>query len=57
MGLCLERSTELVVGILGILKAGGAYVPLGADSPPQRLEFVLGDSAVTHLVTQRRLLR
>ena len=34
MGLCLERSAELVVGILGILKAGGAYVPLDADYPP-----------------------
>ena len=56
VGLCLERSPELVVGILGILKAGGAYVPLDADYPPQRLEFMLRDSAVRYLVTQSSLL-
>ena len=57
VGLCLDRSLELVIGILGILKAGGAYVPLDANHPPQRLEFILRDSAVTHLVTHRQLLR
>ena len=56
VGLCLERSPELVIGILGILKAGGAYVPLDADYPPQRLEFMLGDAAVNHLVAQKPLL-
>ena len=56
VGLCVERSAELVVSILGILKAGGAYVPLDADYPPQRLEFMLGDSAIQYLVTQRQLL-
>ena len=55
VGLCLERSPELVVGILGILKAGGAYVPLDADYPPQRLEFMLQDAAVKYLVTQPQL--
>ena len=55
VGLCLERSAELVVGILGILKAGGAYVPLDADYPTQRLEFMLGDAAVEFVVTQRTL--
>jgi amino acid adenylation domain-containing protein len=56
VGLCLDRSLELAIGILGILKAGGAYLPLDANSPPQRLEFMLHDSAVAHLVTQRKLL-
>jgi aspartate racemase len=56
VGLCLERSAELVVGILGILKAGGAYVPLDADYPPQRLEFMLRDSGLKFLVTQRQLV-
>ena len=56
VGLCLERSAELVVAILGILKAGGAYVPLDADLPQQRLEFMLRDSAVRYLVTQSSLL-
>ncbi len=55
VGLCLERSAELVVGVLGILKAGGAYVPLDAALPPQRLEFMLQDAAVEHLVTQSSL--
>jgi amino acid adenylation domain-containing protein len=53
VGLCLERSLDLVVGILGILKAGGIYVPLDADHPPQRLQFILGNAAVEHLVTQK----
>ena len=39
--MCLERSVEMVVGMLGILKAGGAYVPLDPDYPPQRLKFML----------------
>jgi amino acid adenylation domain-containing protein len=56
VGLCLERSVDLVVGILGILKAGGAYVPLDADYPRSRLEFMLADAQVKFLVTQERLL-
>ena len=56
VGLCLERSAELVVAILGILKAGGAYVPLDADYPPQRLEFMLRDSGLIFLVTNRHLI-
>ena len=44
VGLCLDRSLDLVVGILGILKAGGAYVPLDAEYPPPRLEFMLADA-------------
>src|SRR5688572_26691257 len=46
VGICLERSLEMVVGILGILKAGGAYVPLDPTYPEERLNFMLEDSAV-----------
>src|SRR6266850_848498 len=55
VGLCLERSVELVVGILGILKAGGAYVPLDPDYPQERLAFMLEDSAPAVLLTQGHL--
>jgi amino acid adenylation domain-containing protein len=55
VGLALDRSPELVVGILGILKAGGAYLPLDADLPRQRLEFMLADAGIVCLVTQERL--
>ena len=44
VGICLERSLELVVGLLGILKAGGAYVPLDPAYPPERLAFMLEDA-------------
>jgi amino acid adenylation domain-containing protein len=56
VGLCLERSVELVVGVLGILKAGGAYMPLSMDYPRPRLEFMLQDAAVDFLLTQHHLL-
>ncbi len=56
VGLCVERSLEMVVGLLGILKAGGAYVPLDAAYPPERLAFMLEDSGVPVLVTQHHLL-
>ncbi len=55
VGLCLERSLELVVGMLGILKAGGAYVPLDPSYPAQRLAFMLADAAVPVLLTQQSL--
>src|SRR5262249_43508823 len=55
VGLCLERSVELVVGILGILKAGGAYVPMDAEYPRPRLEFMLRDARIGLLVTQQAL--
>src|SRR6185312_8129845 len=45
VGLCAQRSLEMVVGILGILKAGGAYVPLDPGYPPERLKYLLTDSA------------
>jgi amino acid adenylation domain-containing protein len=55
VGVCLERSLELVVGLLGILKAGGAYVPLDPTYPPERLAFMLEDARVPVLLTQEGL--
>jgi amino acid adenylation domain-containing protein/non-ribosomal peptide synthase protein (TIGR01720 family) len=55
VALCVERSIEAVVGILGILKAGGAYVPLDPAYPKERLAFMLEDARAGVLVTQRRL--
>ncbi|HET6846195.1 MAG TPA: amino acid adenylation domain-containing protein, partial [Anaerolineales bacterium] len=53
VGLCLERSLNLIVGLLGILKSGGAYLPLDADYPTDRLDYMLRDSQVRVLVTQQ----
>ncbi|HEY6285710.1 MAG TPA: non-ribosomal peptide synthetase [Ktedonobacteraceae bacterium] len=55
IGLCVERSLDMVVGLLGILKVGAAYVPLDPDYPTERLSFMLQDSRVPILITQRRL--
>ncbi|MDQ1610281.1 MAG: hypothetical protein QOG00_212 [Pyrinomonadaceae bacterium] len=54
VGLCLERSPEMVLAILGILKAGGAYVPLDASYPPERLAFMLEDIRAEVLLTERQ---
>lgn len=56
VGLCVERSLDLMVGLLGILKAGGAYVPLDPTYPPERLAFMLEDSGSPVLLTQNHLL-
>ncbi|NEP13292.1 MAG: amino acid adenylation domain-containing protein [Symploca sp. SIO2C1] len=56
VGICVERSLEMVVGLLGILKAGGAYVPLDPDYPTERIAYMLEDSSVPVLLTQSRLL-
>jgi amino acid adenylation domain-containing protein len=55
VGICLERSAELIVGLLGVLKAGGAYVPLDPGYPMERLAFMLADSDARILVTQETL--
>jgi amino acid adenylation domain-containing protein len=55
VGICMERSLEMVVGLLGILKAGGAYVPLDPTYPPERLGFMLADAEAPVLLTQERL--
>ncbi|MDH7486312.1 MAG: amino acid adenylation domain-containing protein [Anaerolineae bacterium] len=54
-GLYVERSPEMIVGLLGILKAGGAYVPLDPSLPPERLAFLLEDTGVPLVLTQERL--
>ncbi len=56
VGICIERSLEMIVGLLGILKAGGAYVPLDPSYPLERLSYMLEDSAVDILLTQEKLL-
>ncbi|MGE1109478.1 amino acid adenylation domain-containing protein [Bacillus wiedmannii] len=55
VGLCVERSLEMIVGILGILKAGGAYVPLDSTYPEQRLQYILEDASIQLFVTQESL--
>ncbi|WP_315827744.1 MULTISPECIES: amino acid adenylation domain-containing protein, partial [unclassified Bradyrhizobium] len=56
VGLCVDRSIEMVVGLLGILKAGGAYLPLDPGFPPERLSYMVIDAATRVVVTQTALL-
>lgn len=56
VGLCMERSQEMVVGLLGILKVGGAYVPLDPAYPKDRLAFMLEDTQAPVLVTQEQFI-
>jgi amino acid adenylation domain-containing protein len=53
VGVCLDRSIDMVVALLGVLKAGGAYVPLDPDYPPQRLSYMIADARVPVLITQQ----
>ncbi len=55
VAICLERSLEMVVGLLAILKAGGAYVPLDPSYPTERLAFMLSDAQARVLVTRQSL--
>jgi amino acid adenylation domain-containing protein len=55
VGLCVERSLDLVVGVLGVLKAGGAYVPLDPAYPAERLAYMAADAGIRVLVTQQPL--
>ncbi len=56
VGIYIDRSLEMIVGMLGILKAGGAYVPLDPAYPRERLEFMLRDSKLSVILTETRLL-
>ncbi|MCB8978818.1 MAG: amino acid adenylation domain-containing protein [Ardenticatenaceae bacterium] len=56
VGLCVERSLEMFVGLLGILKAGGAYLPLDPAFPPERLAYMVEDAQLAFLVTQESLI-
>ena len=57
VALFVERSLEMMVGLLGILKAGGAYIPLDPDFPPERIRLMLDDARPALLVTQEHLLQ
>ena len=56
VGLCLQRSPELFIGLLAILKAGGAYVPLDLQYPQERLNFMQSDAEISVLLLHRRSL-
>ena len=56
IALCLERSFEMMIAILGILKTGAAYVPLDPESPPERLAYVINDTQTPLIITQAQLL-
>ncbi len=56
VGICVERSLEMTIGLLAILKAGGVYVPLDPSYPKERLSFMLEDTRASILITQERLL-
>ncbi len=55
VGICVERSLEMVIGLLGILKAGGCYVPLDPEYPPARLQYMIEDSGIKNILTQDRV--
>ena len=55
VGICLDRSLEMLIGLLGILKAGGAYVPIDPTYPGERVSFMLEDAGVEMLVTQQQV--
>jgi amino acid adenylation domain-containing protein len=57
VGICVERSLEMLVGLLGVLKAGGAYVPIDPNYPPDRVEYMIENSDAKVLLTQQRLVK
>ncbi|WP_276750800.1 amino acid adenylation domain-containing protein [Chlorogloeopsis fritschii] len=56
VGICVERSLEMIIALLAVLKAGGAYLPLDPAYPQERLSFMLRDSQVSILLTQQKLV-
>ncbi|MEG4800498.1 amino acid adenylation domain-containing protein [Microcoleus sp. ARI1-B5] len=57
VGICVERSLEMLVGLLGVLKAGGAYVPIDPNYPDDRVEYMIDNSQAKVLLTQQRLVK
>ena len=55
VGICIDRSIEMIIGLVAILKAGGAYVPIDANYPPERIDYMLADAQVKYLLTQQSL--
>lgn len=55
VGICMERSVEMVIAVFAILKAGGAYVPLSPEDPPARLAAIIADAGLRLVVTQEEL--
>ncbi|MDZ7399742.1 MAG: amino acid adenylation domain-containing protein [candidate division KSB1 bacterium] len=56
VGICMERSIEMMIGIMGALKAGGAFIPLDPAYPPERLDYMITDSGISVLLTQQALV-
>ena len=56
VGICMERSFEMVIGLLGIIKAGGAYIPIDPEYPKERVAFMLNDAQPSVLLTQQHLV-
>ncbi|MCX7708612.1 MAG: amino acid adenylation domain-containing protein [Clostridia bacterium] len=56
VGLLVDRSVEMMVGILGVLKAGGAYLPIDPEYPKERIEYMLSDSGANILLTQKNYM-
>ncbi|ODP30123.1 Bacitracin synthase [Paenibacillus nuruki] len=55
VGICMERSLEMIIAVIGVLKAGGAYVPLDPSYPEERLRYILDDTAISVVLTQSSL--
>lgn len=55
VGICVERSLEMIIGLLGILKAGGVYVPLDSTSPQEHIEYIFAETQISILLTQTHL--
>src|SRR5207249_4177512 len=56
IGICMERSLDLIVGLMGILKAGGAYMALDPEYPRERLAYMVDDAKSPIVLTQERLV-
>ena len=56
VGICIDRSIEMVIGVLGVLKAGGAYLPLDPTYPAERLAFMIEDARIPLLLTQKQFI-